>query len=413
MKKLRILAFLLVCAMALPLFSCTGGNDTPDETDESTAEDTTAEETTAEETTAEEETTAPEIKNYDEVRTFKITEKLDKIKTFGRTSVTAQGLACDHTATGIEFNAAVKGKITLSVVLKSNNASVKDCYFTLWVDGVRQETRFKAVDGQTTTFELGNFETEGVHNFRFVRQNEAHWANVDMTTLSFAGWFEERPADADLYIEFIGASMFGGYGNLGTTSTKNPSYPLNSDGTQAYPYLTAQALGADHSIVSRSGIGVLKGSSLPGYKTIYMANSYFRSETVAYKPTRVPDVIVSGIGHNDINNMKGSGTTLPEAALANYKKEIKDLVTSIWMLYGKTVPIVWTHNMMGTSSENFVIYANTVEEAFKELGGENSNLYVLKLTSNRSGGGSHPTIKGHQTQSSELVAFLKAKGLAK
>ena len=355
-------------------------------------------------------TNAPE-KDYSTVKTYNITENLSYIKTFGRTSVTSQGLACDHAATGIEFNAAVKGKVTLSLNMTNHDSKVTDCYFTLWVDGVRQSTRFKAVAGQTNTFELGDFATEGVHNFRFLRQTEAHWANVDMATISFAGGFEAKPADADTYIEFIGASMFGGYGNLGTTSTSNPSYPVNSDGTQAYPYLTAAALGADHSVVSRAGIGVLTGSSLPAYKVMYSANSYFRSTTDAYEPTRVPDLIVSGIGHNDINKMKGSGTTLPESELANYKVQIKDLVTTIRTLYKTNVPIIWTHNMMGTSSENFEIYANTVKEAFEELGGEEAGLFVLKLTSNRKGGGSHPTIAGHTVQSQELVEFILQEGI--
>ena len=351
----------------------------------------------------------PTVKDYSEVKTYKITENLDYIKTFGRTFITPQGLGCDHTATGIEFNADVKGKVTISLTMTANQETPNDCYFTLWVDGVRSATRFQAVSGQTTTLELGDFATAGVHNFRFVRQNEAAWANVDLLTVSFAGGFEQKPVDSGLYIEFIGASMNGGYGNLGTTATSNPSYPVNSDGTQAYPYLTAESLFADYSVVSKAGIGVLAGTSLPAYKVMYEAESYFRSATTKYEPTRVPDVVISGLGHNDINKMKGSGTTLPASELANYKVQIKDLVNSIWTLYGKNVPIVWTHGMMATSSENFEIYGNTVKEAFDELGGEAAGLYVVKLTADRSGGGSHPTVAGHQTQSAELVSFLLQK----
>ena len=123
MKKLRILALLLVCAMALPLISCVEENKKPVEIDETTGEDTTAEETTAEETVA------PEIKNYDEVRTFKITEKLHLIKTFGRTSVTTQGLACDHTATGPSRR--IVSFICLSSAVIIQNLEIFELQFSL------------------------------------------------------------------------------------------------------------------------------------------------------------------------------------------------------------------------------------------------------------------------------------------
>ena len=387
MKLKRIFVLALSFLLLFSLIACNSeeapSNDTPD----AIPEDNAVEETTTEEATTAEEpvTDPPQI----ETKTYKIGTIVDRFKVFGRASVSTLGLACDHTAAGVEFRAYVEGKIT--ILLNTSG----EAYFTLYVDGVRSDKRLKSASG-AVTFELGDFETGGVHTFRLLKQTDIQLATANLYTISFTGYFLDPPKDNDRYIEFIGDSLTVGYGNLFPHDGSNPGTAVHQDGTQTFAYLAAQKLGADHSMVAVSGIGLVLGYRDFPMKDFYAVNSYYRSKTVKFEPTRIPDVVVINLGTNDQNK---------NASIADWKAGVTALIQQVRTTYGKDVPIVWAYNMMNP----FGAYLQATKDAVNALGGEAAGIYLCQLTTNKEGGNGHPSLAAHQNSANELASFLKEK----
>ena len=63
-----------------------------------------------------------------------------------------------------------------------------------------------AKNGETTTLTLAEFSTGRVHNIRLIRQTEARNAIAAISSVSFTGYFESKPADARYFVEFITAT---------------------------------------------------------------------------------------------------------------------------------------------------------------------------------------------------------------
>lgn len=321
----------------------------------------------------------------------------DKIKIIGRYQSTLTGIACDFTASGIEFCGVMKGKVYVDVRCHSLT------YFTVFVDGVRQNKRHEVKGGRNAvTLAVANFgETEGEHTVRILKQTESKFSLAEFRRITLDGELVAPPENKDLYIEFIGDSLSCGLGNLATPSTSSASTAKHEDGTYAYPFLTAEALGADYSIISQSGIGVADswGDDIIDY---YTKLSYSRDKDTLYDfSARIPDMVVINLGTNDYHlNEK-----FPEREVASrMKEETKELIKLIREKYGAEMPIIWAYDLVGNCMHD------TVKEAIDELGGEGSGIYILKLTKNTGGGDGHPTKSGHVKAAEELTNFILSLG---
>lgn len=339
--------------------------------------------------TSEEETVTkapPEIVD----KVYDMSADIANFKTHGRVSLDNSGLICDASASGIEFNAYIEGELKVTVSVD------KVCYFTLYVDGVRQKDRVKANAGEST-LTLASFEEGEVHNIKFIKQTEAQCAICKIKTVGFLGYFEDRPENKEVLIEFIGDSITAGYGNLCANGAADPGSALNQDATQTYAYLTAEALDVDCSLVCYSGIGIAKGWPSFTMDKFFSADSYVRNSRKAFKASRVPDIVVINLGTND--NSKGS-------TFNDLLGKVPALIELVRSTYGTDVPIVWVHGMMGNGAWNSIsrILAS-------KLGGEAKGIYSLEISENRQGGGAHPSLKAHADASKLLAAFLKEKGL--
>ena len=373
----RIISLSLAIIFCLTLIACNGGEQSEDP---DTNEDK-----------------APEI--VDGV--YDLSSDNNSIKTHGRTAVSSSGLICDPSASGIEFNAYIEGD--LKVVLNISQSSYVDengtneAYFTLYIDGVRSDTRFRAVAGENT-LTLASFEQGGIHNIKLIKQTEAHRALCTIKSVSFRGYFEERPADKDLLIEFIGDSITVGFGNLCTISDPNRSQAIMQDATKAYSYLTAEKLDADASLICCSGMGIALGHRPFTAAKFFAADSYYRDVDAKFKPTRVPDVVVINLGTNDQN--KGASTK-------DVVNEVRSLIALVRNTYGKKVPIVWAHGAMGNGLWEPYIEI-TVEKTLK---GEENGIYSIALPQNREGGGGHPGLEAHGNYAELIAKFLKEKNI--
>lgn len=316
----------------------------------------------------------------------------ENFKTHGRTTVTEAGLICDTSAGGIEFNAYIEGELKITVDVSA------ECYFTLYVDGVRAEERIKADAGEQT-LTVATFAEGGVHNIRFLKQSEAQCALCTVKTVEFKGYFNKKPADKDMLIEFIGDSITVGYGSLCPNGTAAHGAAVNQDSTRAYSFLTAEALGADASLVCYSGIGLAHGWCDFTFDSFYTADSYVRDTETKFTPGRIPDLVVINLGTND-----GSfNSTYDEL-----HTKVTELIALVRGTYGKDIPIIWVHGMMGEGK-----WADISAILESSYNGEEDGIYTLEIAENREGGATHPIIEAHYSASETLADFIREKGLNK
>ena len=335
-------------------------------------------------------------------RTYTLTDVRDRIIIHGRSGETDGCLFFDHTAAGIEFTAYAQGEVKLSVLQTGSADSVS--YYTIWIDGIRQEPRLCCANHVFEAFPIATFAEGGVHTIRVLKACEMGVSQSVFKELFFTGYLMDPPKKSDLYIEFLGDSITSGYGNVMYTEgvgdlNASPVSAVNSDGTQAWAFLTAEKLNARCTIVSDSGIGVVyEHGMVPGRRmfNFWRYNSYARQDLGKFKPVEAPNIIVINLGTNDRMN-----NTDNQAMVAG----TKELITLLRTTYGKAIPIVWASGMMDGAKEE------QVRQALNELGGEEAGLYSLDLIVVDAAGGGHPGPKGHIENANILVNFLTSKRL--
>ncbi len=385
---------LLLAILLLPLcIGCEPQTSDPQDTD-STVDGTTSDAT--EETTADatEETTEAETEDtyVYEQHTYSTLECTDKLKITGRSIATDKGITVDWSGSGIEFRARCHGNV------KVNITSGHSYTFKLYVDG-NKPTSF-SVSAGTTSYLIAMGLDKGEHSFRLVKQAAVESSNSGVlstiNSIELKGDLLDRPADAPYLIEFIGDSITCGVGSLAENVP---------NATGSYAYLCAEQLAADYSMVSISGIGLLKSTARHNGLTMlstYSLNNYYRDRLQTYTPTRQADLVVINLNTND----KGSMTAAQEE---NYKAAAKTLLQQIREIHGENVKIVWVYGMMrGYNTGYCDIWA---DEVLAELGGEAAGYYSKELPLNTQGVASHPSTKGHQTAARALAGFLIDKGL--
>ncbi len=388
MKKvlLTTLALLLIVSM---LFGC----DTKKEKkDENTTEAVTTEAVTTKEPT-----------DYTKQITIKAEDavKNDLVKVTGRYEFLKNGaVSCDFTGCGFEFNLDCKGTVAVNVTSQGQT------YFTVWVDGVRQDVADRAklatcgmiVSKQKASVPLILAENlpEGEHNFKIAKQTNPRTSRCQIDTISFQGKFLERPADKEVLIEFIGDSLTAGYANLANASISSDlGNALYEDGTQAYAYLAAQKLGADVSIVARPGIGLLYGTDKNNavqMSNIYHLQCFWRSTETEYVPVRKPDIVVINLGTNDNSQMSGVG-----GSIAGYTEALTGFINTIRGYYGEVPIMILVNNDIAGAFKPAAV------EATKGMTGITIESYVR----HKSGGGSHPNLKEGDTEANTMVTQLQ------
>jgi lysophospholipase L1-like esterase len=325
-----------------------------------------------------------------------------KYKTQGRTSVINDVLMTDYTATGMEFKAHCSGDVSVTFSASSFKSTYvgteySGCYFTVIVDGVKKARDFCFINTTgDVTVKIAENLPEGDHTFEIYRQSEIELATLGIKSVTLKGELLNAPANNDMYIEFVGASQWGGYGNLATNSTPSDDVPsaYYQDGTQALTYLTARNLNADWSVVSVQGIGASWGWQTTSMDTVYKYLRYNKDKNTLYDFARQPDYVVIGLGTNDYSRM------------SYYNKTTDDLVNSFvdfMALVREKNPnakIIWVCNMMTSDVNTYV------ESAVEKFGGENANAYSLQVTKNTAGGKNHPDVAGHKVMADEITAYI-------
>ncbi len=290
-----------------------------------------------------------------------------------RMEATASHITCDWSASGIEFTAVCKGDVVFSVNASTKTgAGVNGCYFRAYVDGeeyLNGDSPYYAVNGEgyITLKAL----PEGAHTIKLVKATGYTLANVDLKSVTLDGTVgETAPANKELFIEFVGDSISCGWGVVGSY---DGAYTAQ-DATLAYPYMVAEKLGADYSVVALSGQGIIKGN--PGIANGYKFASPFRSKNAEYGFDRKADVVVINADTNDAYDR------YPEEM---YKTALSEFISYVREKNGEETHILLVCNVMKDN------YVNTIKGLVDELGGAESGYYYYKAPRAAGVHTSHPT----------------------
>ena len=333
--------------------------------------------------------------------TFELSKFADKVKPLGRYQILEDGIGCDHSATGIEFSASIVGELILNIYTTVEKEYCDAAYFTVYIDGVRQEKRAEALVGKQDLL-IANFSERGEHTVKIVKQCESNYNLCTLYSFCFDGELLTPPSKKDKYIEFIGDSLSCGMGNLGKKGVENPQTSRWEDVTQGYTYGTAEKLDADYSIVSESGIG-LAGSWFDPLFDFYSAWSYKRDKNLKYDFARTPDLIVINLGTNDFY----LNCDLKICPIEEVIEKTKEFIAFVRSSYGKDIPIVWVSRFMFLGES----YVNAIDKAISDFGGEKLGIYRLDVPTSSGGAHGHPDVAGHSVARDLLVEFIKEKNL--
>ncbi len=360
----------------------------------------------------------------DEITGTAMTELEGKYKTQGRTALVNGAVMLDFSASGIEWKANCSGdvKITVNATNIVNTNENGGLYFTAFVDGemVAKDLRMPAtIDASWTSnstnypfhitalgeteFTIATDLPEGEHTFAVYNQTEANMGTFGIKSISLNGEFLAPPADKDLYVEVVGDSISAAHGILGLTAYQPDNAALYEDATRAWPFLMAQMLDADYSVVAQSGITAIDGIGWGGagsvnMQDVYPYQRYYSDKTTPYGFEREPDVIVLGLGTNDCWTWNGTGgVTLTDA------QKVSGFKTMITHLRDRNpnAKIVWIYGMMDAAANSFIL------QAVSEMGGASNGYYSLELPKNRNGAHGHPDLASQTVYAEDVSEFIE------
>ena len=156
----------------------------------------------------------------------------------------------------------------------------------------------------------------------------------------------------------------------------------------AYPYLIAEAMGADLSVMALSGQGLTVGN--PGIFAGYRYASPNRSMKTEYGFARKADYSILNVGTNDCAN---------GLSAADFEAKLKELIAVVREKNGADCRIVLVGGMMKTE------YNDTLDRVVQELGRADAGYYVY--IADRAAGGKHPTEAEHREYAEQLRKMLE------
>ena len=245
-------------------------------------------------------------------------ELKDMVSIRGRSIDVAGEIPLDWSASGLDFIFNGSGDIILELDIESNT---QNTFFTVDIDGSISQV---AASARTT---IASGIEDGEHHISIYKSSEA--AGNLMSVISMQIDEEatvSKPAEKSLKFEFIGDSL----------TCANQVAANLEDAYQGFARRLASAYDADFDVISVSGRGLMEGyNSESGWiaskdnqmKDIWDYESYFRDISVSRVEGEEPDVVVAGLGSNDLGEaiMTSLGTSIDDftAEVATFTEKLR------------------------------------------------------------------------------------------
>lgn len=337
----------------------------------------------------------------------------ENVKPLGRTLFDEGLLWCAFSGTGAEFN-CTGSECTVTIhgdrVSESESNDGNYARVAIYVDGERVVDDMINSPEKTYTFATDNSDV------KIVKLSETAMSCFAVKEISVKGG-EITPAEnKDLFIEFIGDSITCGYGV--DDEDKNHHFSTaTEDVTKAYAYRTAEALGADYSMVSISGYGIISGytegdtpikaQTIPQYyeKLGFSYGDFGLDKPHNYKWDfpRQPDLIVVNLGTNDDSYCKDNADKQNE-----YREGYVEFLKKI-RANNPDAKILCTLGIMG--DRLFPVIEQAVADYTAETG--DSNIDTMKFTPQSEAEDGivadfHPSAKTHAKAAEKLTEKIKS-----
>lgn len=357
-------------------------------------------------------TPTPTPETTPSVKTFAPTS--DYVRAIGRAMEADDTLWLVHSGTGCEFtftgtSATIKIKPDSSFMSRSNQARI-----AIYVNGERVVDDM--VDKMELVYTVFESETPEECTIKVVKLSEAAYSTIGIASIEATCIGDIKPtAGSDKLIEFIGDSITCGYGVDDEDSSHHFS-TTTEDATKTYAYKTAENLGADYSLVSLSGYGIISGYSGDGNKVpeqampLYyekMGNTggtylggYVAQDTDWDFTKRQPDIIVINLGTNDNSYVKNDAAKKEEYTTA-YVEFLKQVRAK-----NPDAKLLCTLGIMG--SELYSCIEDAAERYTAETG--DTNISTMKFDTQSMSDGIaadwHPSEKTHTKAAEKLTAKI-------
>ncbi len=336
------------------------------------------------------------------------------VKMLGRTHTEEGILWLALSASGVEFT---MNGTQASVTLVSDNMyeqELKRPRVAAYVDGERVADVM--LSQEETVIDIFAEASEGEHTVSIIKLSEAAESVCGIKSIDVTSVGDIAPtAENDLKIEFIGDSITCGYG-VDDEDRDHHFATSTEDATKAYAYKTAKALGADYSLVSYSGHGIVSGYTTKGKKVAaqqvpkmyeQFARSYgsyngFCVSSVDWDFSEfVPDIIVINLGTNDAS-YTGNDKELRAEYTEGYVKFLGKVRAN-----NPDAHIICSLGVMG--DDLFAALEAAVEQYTNETGDAKVSTFHFTAQSPDNGYAAdwHPTAKSHDIAAEELTAEIK------
>lgn len=252
---------------------------------------------------------------------------------------------------------------------------------------------------------------------RILKLSEAPHSIVGIQELIMDETDSVSPApNKDLKLEFIGDSITCGYG-VDDENEEHHFSTATEDETASFAYLTARNLGADYSMVSYSGYGIISGYTETDEKLLtqlvpdkYEETGYSRGKVNGEALTLTkwdfdrfqPDFVVINLGTNDDSYCKDTVERQEEyaASYAQFLQQVRSHNPEAYILC-----------IYGIMTDRLYPYVQKAVELYQQQTGDKriDTLYIEPHTAEAGYAADwHPSKKTHRRAATEVTARINS-----
>jgi lysophospholipase L1-like esterase len=324
------------------------------------------------------------------------------VRLIGRTARVKDALWLTYTDSGVEF------KCTGTQVKFNVKQSGNDTRVQVYVNGKVAKRGMVSGSSATITVDL----EEGENTVKLIKLSESAQSVFAIDSIDIDGDAPTPTESSSRKIEFIGDSITCGYGADGTL--KNSFSTATENGSETYAYQTALNLGADYSMVSVSGIGVVSGYTSNGKKNevngaimpaVYTSTGFSWYWLDGATPTNLEwdfsdsdtDLVVINLGTNDYSYTKSDSEKC---------KEFEEGYESFLKTVREKNPNAEILCVLGLMGQELYENIENAVEAYKVAEGDEhvATFELSKIDANDGYGVDyHPNTTSHQIAAAELT----------
>lgn len=338
----------------------------------------------------------------------------DAVKRIGRFIEYEGAYYLSYTCSAVSF-IMTGDKLEAAMISNGNIFKEKQqCWIGVLIDG-ELTNRFQLEAGENT-YTIYDGEMLEEAEISIVRLTENPMATSGILNITAHAKKIAPIPGKRLTIEFVGDSITCGYGNEAESSSDGYN-SAQQNGLETYGYYTAQALGADYSLVCYSGIGIISDcTTRTGVKENYLLmpelydnrdiNFELRRGIEPYSEWKFhggSNIVIINLGTNDYT-YTGKNEDLQEEFRDGYYKFIEQVRKS-----NPEAEIICTLGIMG--SELYPQIEEAVRMYVKDTGDENVHAFEFDYQDGENdgfGGDYHPSIKTHQKAAEKLTEYLRS-----